>query len=574
MLRGEQLKITAVSKVEPISQHVIKRSKRLMIFSTSLQLLAIFVVICFLSANDAFRRARFLAASNGESIGLMVATGDIFQMKSLAASFKNEDTPRLWILNNRGESATTTPAEDPELPQHKENKFIMNSGGLFYMSSHPITYGGNRFGTLVLENKIRINDWLILIPIFMAITLLFSFIQTKSLRDFSMNLASSISGVTHFFDNARTEDSLEKFAQNRSLTSFTEIESMAARVHSMLLDLIRGVEAEKEHEKYKAIAKVTAHVAHDLRHPLSVFEAVSKANDWIDFQRIRGELCRSLARIDNMIDGLRNTDLSRLVRLSPNSLQLGDIVSEILPIARQKNTLVRCEGNESIIRCLMDHSKLVRAIHNLLFNAIEAGASEIIMICNHKDENYCLEVIDNGPGVPKHLVPRLFSEGATFGKSGGTGLGLNFVRSTILSHRGTISYDRRDHFTVFTITLPQILNSSDLTDESEDIQTVGTDSTQNERRMPRVFVKFMPEKTNQEVKKQLLANGIETLKDPEQLCNSDILYTDDHDLILESMSRYHSTTLHHSPNHDSEEITKKILGKYSLKSTAMRNTPV
>ncbi len=73
-----------------------------------------------------------------------------------------------------------------------------------------------------------------------------------------------------------------------------------------------------------------------------------------------------------------------------------------------------------------------RVLGNLITNAIEASTpgQKIIVRLNRPEELKVVEVSvrDFGSGIPEALKDRLFQAGATFGKQGGSGLGLNFVK--------------------------------------------------------------------------------------------------------------------------------------------------
>jgi two-component system OmpR family sensor kinase len=70
-----------------------------------------------------------------------------------------------------------------------------------------------------------------------------------------------------------------------------------------------------------------------------------------------------------------------------------------------------------------------------------------------------LQVIDNGPGIPDDLVPRIFERFARGDSSrsraaGSTGLGLSIVHAVVTSHGGKVGVQSRPGQTVFTVMLP------------------------------------------------------------------------------------------------------------------------
>ncbi len=85
-----------IAKIDSPLQSIPKAIKsevfRTFLLTTGSQLVAIFLVMAYLSYKDAGTRAAFLASSNQKSIGLMASTGDIFQLNNLVRSFVNDST--------------------------------------------------------------------------------------------------------------------------------------------------------------------------------------------------------------------------------------------------------------------------------------------------------------------------------------------------------------------------------------------------------------------------------------------------------------------------------------------------
>jgi two-component system, NtrC family, sensor kinase len=66
-----------------------------------------------------------------------------------------------------------------------------------------------------------------------------------------------------------------------------------------------------------------------------------------------------------------------------------------------------------------------------------------------------VEIIDNGPGIPAHVLPRIFEPFYTTKAQGeGTGLGLDICRKIVEKHQGTISVDSVPGRTAFKVVLP------------------------------------------------------------------------------------------------------------------------
>lgn len=93
----------------------------------------------------------------------------------------------------------------------------------------------------------------------------------------------------------------------------------------------------------------------------------------------------------------------------------------------------------------VDASRLSMAVENLLSNASkytpDGGTLAIETLQTH--DNLILKVTDNGVGIPKDSIPKLFSkfvrlDNPLSGKRGGTGLGLYLAKQIVELHGGTI----------------------------------------------------------------------------------------------------------------------------------------
>ncbi|HPF91679.1 MAG TPA: ATP-binding protein, partial [Flavobacteriales bacterium] len=95
-----------------------------------------------------------------------------------------------------------------------------------------------------------------------------------------------------------------------------------------------------------------------------------------------------------------------------------------------------------------DRNRLAQVFTNLFNNAINYGSpGGTCMVSSYPmDDQVLVEVTDNGIGISKEHLPRLFERFYRVGKSrsrneGGSGLGLAIVKHIIDVHGGTITVD-------------------------------------------------------------------------------------------------------------------------------------
>ena len=92
----------------------------------------------------------------------------------------------------------------------------------------------------------------------------------------------------------------------------------------------------------------------------------------------------------------------------------------------------------------VDSEKMKQAIDNLLSNAIKysTDTKKIFIRLFKKPEHVCIEVEDQGMGIPEDKLSRIFEQFYRIEQKesiSGTGLGLTVVKEIIEAHNGTIS---------------------------------------------------------------------------------------------------------------------------------------
>lgn len=116
-------------------------------------------------------------------------------------------------------------------------------------------------------------------------------------------------------------------------------------------------------------------------------------------------------------------------------------------------------GDIPSIECYAD--QLNQVWTNIINNSIEAmkGEGKIsITLKAASNSHVCVEIEDNGPGIPTEILPRIFEPYFTTKIKGeGTGLGLSIVKQILDKHCSTIDVISSQSGTKFIITLPMTL---------------------------------------------------------------------------------------------------------------------
>ncbi|SEO29704.1 two-component system, NtrC family, nitrogen regulation sensor histidine kinase GlnL [Salinihabitans flavidus] len=199
-------------------------------------------------------------------------------------------------------------------------------------------------------------------------------------------------------------------------------------------------------------------------------------------------------------DDLELTDLiveesRRIVTLLERVEQFGNLspprraavnIHDVLDRAR-RSALLGFGAHMSIVEdydpslppALGDADQLLQVVLNLLKNASEAaGDKGTIRLRSFYEHAFRLrragghgtalplqiEVIDDGPGLPKEIEGDIFDPFVS-GRENGTGLGLALVSKIISDHHGWISVDSVPGRTVFRISLPRAPKDMETTEE-------------------------------------------------------------------------------------------------------------
>jgi signal transduction histidine kinase len=177
-------------------------------------------------------------------------------------------------------------------------------------------------------------------------------------------------------------------------------------------------------------------------------------------------LVKQVERMTVLVNEL--LDLSRIesgaIRLTPEELDVGAIIAEAAAVLQTKLeqaniTLSRPETVSLVVEA--DHSSLVRAVSNLLDNAIKYAPRGSTIWVDARDEGdvVAITVRDEGPGIAPHDLPRVFErfyKAEQSRHSSGVGLGLAIVKHLVRAHGGTAEAESPpDGGSMFTLRLPK-----------------------------------------------------------------------------------------------------------------------
>ena len=212
-------------------------------------------------------------------------------------------------------------------------------------------------------------------------------------------------------------------------------------------------------------ADFVANASHELRTPLAallgfVETLQGPAKDDAAAREKFLEIMRQQAsRMARLIDDLLS--LSRIelnAHVAPRTVLelqsiVGQVVDGLMPLAREREVQVNVELAPEPLMVVGDRDELIRALENLVENALKYGASgkraDVTLTRGQTRAGGAearIKVRDFGPGIaPEHLprlTERFYRVDATDSRSqGGTGLGLALVKHVLNRHGGRLTIE-------------------------------------------------------------------------------------------------------------------------------------
>lgn len=178
-------------------------------------------------------------------------------------------------------------------------------------------------------------------------------------------------------------------------------------------------------------------------------------------EQIRSHARHGLRLADNFVQLVR----ARRRVLIEEPVDLSDVAREaadmVAAYARARGARLINESDAGELWVLGDQGMLVRAVINLLDNAIKFGpeGAAIVYSVRLHEQQVVFCVAGPGPPMPAGRAPdpfALYAEGRAADGKGSVGLGLAFVQTTAQRHRGRATYAFREGYgAVFEIVLPR-----------------------------------------------------------------------------------------------------------------------
>lgn len=261
----------------------------------------------------------------------------------------------------------------------------------------------------------------------------------------------------------------EKLLEKVSSTNISDVQK---EVEEWAKNQTQEITRLKDLEKYRK--EFVGNVSHELKTPIFNIQGyvLTLLEGGIDDPKINKlYLQRTEKSIDRMISIVE--DLESITKLESGELTLNFVNFDMVRLTEEVFELAQMLGNErnitlqfttKIDKSVMVHAdkkRIMEVMNNLVGNGIKYGKKRGNVKVGFYDlhETILVEVSDNGIGMDKNDLPRVFERFYRVDKSrsreqGGTGLGLSIVKHIIEAHDQTINVKSiADKGTTFTFTL-------------------------------------------------------------------------------------------------------------------------
>src|SRR6218665_1101544 len=229
---------------------------------------------------------------------------------------------------------------------------------------------------------------------------------------------------------------------------------------------LRG-RAERERaevERLVLVGQLTAGVAHEVNNPMAFVKAnlnflereaedETRPLDRTELKSLLQETQQGVLRIQQIVMDLK--DFSRAGHMGEE--ERGELEEALREAGRLASVRMGAGCDVSLglapelpaVRVGQRH--IVQVMVNLLLNAVDAveqarpeRCAHITVRARREERGVCVQVDDNGPGIPPDVLPRLFEPFFTTKPPGkGTGLGLALCREYVARAGGTLHAENR-----------------------------------------------------------------------------------------------------------------------------------
>ena len=231
-------------------------------------------------------------------------------------------------------------------------------------------------------------------------------------------------------------------------------------------DKLIARERRAQADRILAMQTMSAGLAHEVRNPLNAallqLELLERRLHRMADDRRLLEPTELAQKEIERLTALLNEFLvfARPPELHPQEHDVVEVVRQVVDLERmtaeQRGVALAVDAEPAQAIAEIDVAKVHQLVLNLVRNACEAvpPGGHVTAGVRVDDARCLIRVSDDGPGIPDHVVPRIY-EPFFSTKEGGTGLGMSIVHSLVSMHGGSIDLQTGPGGTAFEVAIPR-----------------------------------------------------------------------------------------------------------------------
>lgn len=281
---------------------------------------------------------------------------------------------------------------------------------------------------------------------------------------------AALARMTRYFNEVSMGMDQLVAASDREITLSPEMDFMAAKLNKIKSILEKREWEAKEAEQRKN--DLVVYLAHDIKTPLTsvigYLSLLDEAPDMPQAQKAKyvGITLEKAYRLEQLIDEFFAITRFNLQAIVLNKerinllFMLQQMADEFYPMLTPQGKQVAVKVPDGLT-IWGDADKLARVFNNILKNAIAYSYDDSIIDISAVQQGGDVVIIFSNQGnpIPLPKMDMIFEkfyrlDSSRSSNTGGAGLGLAIAKEIVSAHRGTITAESNQKYTVFTVTLP------------------------------------------------------------------------------------------------------------------------
>ncbi len=233
-------------------------------------------------------------------------------------------------------------------------------------------------------------------------------------------------------------------------TRFVPIKTNSRAGVVIFLEDMGRIQAQVQQLKLAALGRLSANIAHEIRNPLS---SINHAAELLEEEqqsnatnsRLIRIICDNTQRLNKIVQDvlqLNRRDTAQTETIDTNHF-MQTFIDDFCHTEKLDPEIFRLELSGSYI-VSFDSTHLNQILWNLCRNAWRHSRQQKGSICikfteDKNESNVCLDILDDGSGVPSQQLKQLFEPFFTTATSG-TGLGLYIAREMCETNHASLEY--------------------------------------------------------------------------------------------------------------------------------------